>query len=610
MPGPRVTLRTGRSRSTIVFSRYSSVPGPTRATTVGAVSPTIVRSVGLASPDARGGEDGRGARAGWIVLAARQLCDAPQHALVDLPHPHRVDRDVAIGGHLQPVLDLQRAVLVAAVGEQHDRLACPRRIAHVAAGVVERVVEGRVAARHRDVREGLTQVLRPRRARLHQPRLVVEGEHSRFGPRSQLPQDPERKLARPLQAGLPDAARGIEGHGHDGGILGKEKGGDRAGEAEKGEGRRQQAHGVGPCTTAGYEGQRACWGRCGWQATMVGRPMLRQPPFRNNARLVLLATAGALVAFLAVQLLLRKSRDFAPDFLASVLLYGLTVLNLTLLLVLGFVLGRNLVRVLMERRRRVLGARFRMRLLLVFLLMAIAPSALLIAVGSDLIQQAIDRWFSVDVERILSSSQALGTALKESVADRSRVHARALARELAARGSLTPEKRASLRRLVEARARELRIDMVDVFVPEGELLAVMDPRLPPASDPGPSGETLADSALAGKEAETIVPSPLGDLVRVGVPVRDASGTVQGAVVVSTLLPGGVAAEAREVQERYTKFRKTEAVKEPIKALYVSIYLLAALLILFGAVWLSLYLARRITTPLRLVAEGAERIASG
>ncbi|PYQ09046.1 MAG: hypothetical protein DMF82_00080 [Acidobacteria bacterium] len=99
-------------------------------------------------------------------------------------------------------------------------------------------------------------------------------------------------------------------------------------------------------------------------------------------------------------------------------------------------------------------------------------------------------------------------------------------------------------------------------------------------------------------------------MRVAVPVKDAGGAVQGAVVVSTLLPGGVAAEAREVQERYTKFRKTEAVKEPIKALYVSIYLMAALLILFGAVWLSLYLARRITTPLRLVAEGAERIAAG
>src|SRR5438034_3444447 len=58
MPGPRVTVRRGRSRGTIVFSSYASVPGPTRVTTVGAVSPTIVRSVGLASPDARDREDG------------------------------------------------------------------------------------------------------------------------------------------------------------------------------------------------------------------------------------------------------------------------------------------------------------------------------------------------------------------------------------------------------------------------------------------------------------------------------------------------------------------------------------------------------------------------
>src|SRR5437867_12700227 len=106
--------------------------------------------------------------------------------------------------------------------------------------------------------------------------------------------------------------------------------------------------------------------------------------FRNNARLVLGATAGALAAFVAVQLLLRKSRDFSPDFLASVLLYGLTVLNLSLLLVLVVVLGRNLVRVVMERRRGALGARFRLRLMLVFLLMAVAPSSLLIVIGSDL----------------------------------------------------------------------------------------------------------------------------------------------------------------------------------------------------------------------------------
>ena len=62
--------------------------------------------------------------------------------------------------------------------------------------------------------------------------------------------------------------------------------------------------------------------------------MRSRTPFRNNARLILLSTAAALLFFVTLQGLLRKSRDFSPDFLASVLLYGLTVLNISLLLVL------------------------------------------------------------------------------------------------------------------------------------------------------------------------------------------------------------------------------------------------------------------------------------
>jgi two-component system nitrogen regulation sensor histidine kinase NtrY len=331
--------------------------------------------------------------------------------------------------------------------------------------------------------------------------------------------------------------------------------------------------------------------------------------FRNNARLVFLVTAVALGLFVGIEVLLRKSRDFSPDFLASVLLYGLTVLNLFLLLTLVFVLGRNLVRVLLERRRGVLGARFRMRLLLVFLIMAIGPAMLVLVVGSDLIQQTVDRWFNVDVERILSSSQALGTALRESVTERTRIDARAIAKEVEVLRLLGEEGTGRLRRLVERRARERHLDLVTVLTRQGELLAVMDPRLPASGDPAP-GEALADAALLGREAETTAPFGAGELVRVAAPVKDAAGKVIGAVVVSTLLPEAVAREAREVQESYAKFRKAQTFRDPIKAVYLSLYLFPALLTLFGAVWLSLYLARRITTPLRLVAEGAERIAAG
>jgi two-component system nitrogen regulation sensor histidine kinase NtrY len=332
--------------------------------------------------------------------------------------------------------------------------------------------------------------------------------------------------------------------------------------------------------------------------------------FQNNLRLVLAVTAGLLALFLLAELLLRKSRDFQPDFLASALLYALTVLNISLLLVLVFVLGRNLVRMLMEWRRGVFGARFRVQLLLVFLVMAIAPSLLILLVGSDLIRQTVDRWFNVDVERILASSQTLGIALDTTALETSRVHARQLASEIEQRGLLLPQEQGRLRRAVELRARQRELDLVNVYAGETEVVAVMDPRLPATPAWEAAGETLAESALLGQEQSASLAVGGGRLARVAVPVRDAQGQPTGAVVVSSFVPPDAAAAVAAVQDGYTKFRKTQTFREPILSFYRSLSLFPALLILFGAVWLALYLSRRITTPMRLVAEGAERIAAG
>ncbi len=333
--------------------------------------------------------------------------------------------------------------------------------------------------------------------------------------------------------------------------------------------------------------------------------------FQNNAKLVLAVTGGLLIVFFLAELVLRKSRDFQPNFLASALLFGLTVLNLSLLLTLLFVLGRNLVRMLMEWRRGVFGARLRVQLLLVFLLMAVAPSMLILLVGSDLIRQTVDRWFNVDVERMLASSQALGAALDASALESSRVHARLLAREIEARGLLAAEEQGRLRRAMELRARERELDLVNVFARAGEVVAVMDPRLPPAASwDEASARALAEAAISGREMEASVAFGVGRLARVASPVRGRDGRPEGAVVVSSFIAAEAASAVREVREGYTKFRETQTYREPILAFYRSLYLFPALLILFGAVWLALYLARRITTPLRLVAEGAQRIASG
>ena len=336
--------------------------------------------------------------------------------------------------------------------------------------------------------------------------------------------------------------------------------------------------------------------------------MRSRTPFRNNARLILAIVGALLLVLGGMQLLLRESGAFTPDFLTSVLLSGFTLINLAVFFVLLLYLGRNVVRAVMEWRRGVLGARFRLRLLLLFLGMAIGPALLIVLVGSDVIRHTVDRWFSVDVERMLSSSQVLGTALRDSLRTRARVHARTLAHEITTRGLLEGDAQSRLHRVVELRAREMELAAVDVVSPAGVLVAIVSPRLPRGAVEPLLGETLIVRALAGEESEDAVPLTTGELLRVAVPA--GSRLARGAVVVSTLLPGEVARSTHEIEDGYVKFQQTKLKKEPIKALYVAWYLLPALLVLFGGGWLALYVASRITTPLRLVALGAERIAAG
>src|SRR6476469_3396579 len=84
------------------------------------------------------------------------------------------------------------------------------------------------------------------------------------------------------------------------------------------------------------------------RATSAARPP--EPPrrpFRDNPRLILVGI-GVLVALLAIA---NGTSRYSPDFLSEFVLYGLTAADLTMLAALVFVLARNIVKIVVERRR-------------------------------------------------------------------------------------------------------------------------------------------------------------------------------------------------------------------------------------------------------------------
>ena len=333
--------------------------------------------------------------------------------------------------------------------------------------------------------------------------------------------------------------------------------------------------------------------------------------FKDNPRL--LAAVVVLLAAIPIvsTYLIGKSQSFSPGFLARVFLYGFTVVNLTVLLVLVFVLARNLIKLFIERRRAVLGAKFKTKLVMVFVGFALFPSALIILVGSRLISTSVELWFNQPVETVLLGSQEVVESYYREKQESASFYARMLSNETSQQRLLARQNVRALFQTMESRLTQYRLDMINVFSADSELATLVNPGFPLDDYNPDSARRLAEIGLRGEER--LNQEQLGDgaLVRYVSPIyRLGTREIIGAVVVSHFVPRSLSTTLELVNDQANDYRQAEAQKEPIQDLFLSFFVMVSLLVLFSSTWIGLYLAKRITVPVRELAEATKRIMAG
>jgi two-component system nitrogen regulation sensor histidine kinase NtrY len=330
---------------------------------------------------------------------------------------------------------------------------------------------------------------------------------------------------------------------------------------------------------------------------------------RDNLRLVAVTVMLLLGVTLVSTYLIGKAESFKPDYIARVFLFGFTLVIWALLLVLAFVLGRNLIKLFLERKRSARGANFKTKLVIIFMGFALVPSALIVLVGSRLISTSVDRWFSHPVEEVLVGAQGVVEHYFEEKHDSATFYARSLSREIGESRLLTPERLSRLSRTMNDRLTRYRLDIVTVLSVEGPLWTSARPGLPQYNPD--STIRLAEIGLRGEES--LRQDALGDgtFVQYVSPVyRPDSRDVEGAVVVSYFVPKDLASILDEVNRQANAYQQAEAQKEPIQDLYLSFFVMVSLLLLLSSTWIGLYLAKRITGPIGQLVEATERIIAG
>src|SRR3954470_17493309 len=153
-------------------------------------------------------------------------------------------------------------------------------------------------------------------------------------------------------------------------------------------------------------------------------------PFRDNTRLLVVGIVLLVVVLAALLALASRSSSLAPDFLTEFVLYALSATNLTMLVALGFVLARNIIKLIVERRRALPFARFRAKLVAALLGMTIVPAVLVLLVGGELIRNSVDRWFNAPMDEVLSAANGMAADVyderRQGAAGRAQVLARTL----------------------------------------------------------------------------------------------------------------------------------------------------------------------------------------
>jgi two-component system nitrogen regulation sensor histidine kinase NtrY len=337
---------------------------------------------------------------------------------------------------------------------------------------------------------------------------------------------------------------------------------------------------------------------------------------RDNTKLLLAGIAALIAALAGLLALASRGSTLAPDYRTEFVLYALSATNLMMLLALVFVLARNIVKIMVERRRGLPFARFRAKLVLVLLGMTLIPAVLVLLVGSELIRNSVDTWFNRPMEEMLISANGIASDYyseqQRAVSMQAQRHAAALANT-----DLNSESVAAIRSVIAPSVEQQRVGVAEVY------------RLDPVDGPRRVANVVADRmpqgvpaltadalvrrvADTGVEAHDVVQLPGGgELIRAAAPIRaSARGRIRGVAIASQYLTDRLAARARGITAAYEDYQQLRVLRRPLTGVYLSFFLMLTLMILVGATWMGLYLAKRITRPVQMLAAATKEIGAG
>lgn len=332
---------------------------------------------------------------------------------------------------------------------------------------------------------------------------------------------------------------------------------------------------------------------------------------KKRTRRIIAAIIFSLAALTAIENYFLQQKTTAP--IANNIAV-LTVFNiiLILLVILVVLIIRNLVKLYNERKSKIIGSKFQTKLIIAFLILALAPSILLSMTASKLFTFSIGSWFNLQVEQTLQRSMDVARDYYSHLEQGALSRARKIEKFITEENLFLQKNRDRLKTLARKKVDEYDLSGLIIYDNQKQIVvSVYNRKFKP--EVTVNYQNLLKESLDGEGVSEIRTTNKGTFLVVMDPLKqtlDEKISIWGYILTLTPIPQDSLGRIEAIRSTFEDYKQQSFLKLPVSASYYITFLMITLLVLFSAIWLGFYMARGITVPIQELAEGTRRIAEG
>lgn len=297
---------------------------------------------------------------------------------------------------------------------------------------------------------------------------------------------------------------------------------------------------------------------------------------------------------------------------SNIAIFGVINIVVMLVILLVYLVCRNVVKLFVESRTNPFAKRLRTKLVLSFVGLSLIPTMLLFFAAAGFINNTVHNWFNTQVETSLSESLEVAQTYYKNSASNSLYYGRQISTFIKSRKLLNEANLPQLRELIRQKQKEYNLGVVEVYSAQHEeLVRSSNPDVPQSEFTNPASEDIK-RGLQGEELTRVNQAGKADLIRGIVPVYSTWNQVDvvGVVVVNYYVPYSLVNKMKEITNSYHEFRQLKIMKNPIRTGYIATLFLITAVIVFFAYWMGVYLANSMTKPVQDLVAATRAVADG